>query len=264
MASANSSDLTSSPAGGTLSATHVSCYRSAVYHFLFPAKVQIGSKNKKTKKRKGGAKGKAKDDPAFANGTKLEQDQEPDDGDGENAEPHTPTEEANAPDHTGTAPPVLVPLNRRRSANGVPPPPENDEVKLLAMDGKAARTLGQEEATPKDAADPVQRVRSPQSSPELEPEITANDAGARLEVLAQERTALKDQVAELRRELEGIQRKYDGDMDTVRHQLEERTGEKEQAETQYRNLLGKVNTIRAQLGERLKADAVGLLAPGRK
>ncbi|KAL8907898.1 MAG: hypothetical protein Q9207_001135 [Kuettlingeria erythrocarpa] len=237
MASANCSDLTSSPAGG--------------------------SKNKKIKKRKGGPKGKAKSDPAFANGTKLEQDQEPDDGDGEIAEPHTPTEEANAPDHMRTTPSVLVPLNTRGSANGVPPS-ENDEAKLLAMDGNAAVTLGQEEAIPAGVADSVRRVRSPQSSPEPDPEITANDAGARLEVLAQERTALKDQVAELRRELEGIQRKYDGDIDTVRHQLDERTGEKEQAETQYRNLLGKVNTIRTQLGERLKADAEDLAqAKGR-
>ncbi len=232
-------------------------------HFLLPAKVQIGSKNKKIKKRKGGAKGKAKGDPDFANGTKLEHDQEPDGGDGEDAVPHTPTVEANAPDHTRTAPTVLEPLEGRGSANGVPPS-ENDEAKLLAMDGKAAGRLRQEEARSEDAADSVQRVYSPQSSPEPDPETKANDAGARFEVLAQERMALKDQVAELRRELEGIQQKYDGDMDTVRHQLDEITGEKEQAQTQYRNLLGKVNTIRTQLGERLKADAVGLLAPGRK
>lgn len=85
----------------------------------------------------------------------------------------------------------------------------------------------------------------------------ADDTGARLEALALERSALRDEVTQLRESLEKIQAKHDEDMTMIRSELEERNGEKEHAETQYRNLLGKVNTIRSQLGERLKADAVG-------
>lgn len=45
-------------------------------------------------------------------------------------------------------------------------------------------------------------------------------------------------------------------LESLKAQLQEAESAKENAETQYRSLLGKVNTIRSQLGERLKADAV--------
>ena len=73
-----------------------------------------------------------------------------------------------------------------------------------------------------------------------------------------ERAALREEVAQVRRSLEEIQEKHEDELGCIREQLADTQGEKEQAETQYRNLLGKVNTIRSQLGERLKADAVGL------
>ncbi len=86
--------------------------------------------------------------------------------------------------------------------------------------------------------------------------VFSDDTEARLDALAKERTALRDEVAQLRRSLEQIQGKHEKDIGTVRAQLEETQGEKEHAEAQYRSLLGRVNTIRSQLGERLKADAV--------
>ena len=85
------------------------------------------------------------------------------------------------------------------------------------------------------------------------------DIEASLDALARERSALRDEVTQLRRSLEQIQGKHDQELGTVREQLQETQGEKEHAETQYRNLLGKVNTIRSQLGERLKADAVRII-----
>ena len=87
---------------------------------------------------------------------------------------------------------------------------------------------------------------------------TATDTDARLEALVNERAALRIEVAQVRRSLEEIQGKYQDEMGVLRKQLAGTQAEKDQAETQYRNLLGKVNTIRSQLGERLKADAVGL------
>lgn len=80
----------------------------------------------------------------------------------------------------------------------------------------------------------------------------------RLEALVNERDALREEVAQARRSLEEIQEKHEEDLGGIREQLADTQGEKEQAESQYRNLLGKVNSIRSQLGERMKADAEDL------
>lgn len=85
--------------------------------------------------------------------------------------------------------------------------------------------------------------------------ISSND-NDELETLAKERDALRDEVAQVRKALEEIQDKHEEEIVGMREQLAETKGEKDQAETQYRGLLGKVSTIRSQLGERLKADAV--------
>lgn len=95
--------------------------------------------------------------------------------------------------------------------------------------------------------------------PQMSTSISSNgDTEARLDALARERDVLREEVAQLRRSLEEIQEKHEEDLISFREQLEETRGEKEHAETQFRNLLGKVNTIKSQLGDRLKADAVGL------
>ena len=91
----------------------------------------------------------------------------------------------------------------------------------------------------------------------IESPVSSGDTEARLEALANERSALREEVAQLRRSLEEIQGKHEVELGTVREQLEETQSEKEHADAQYHNLLGKVNGIRSQLGERLKADAVG-------
>ncbi len=85
---------------------------------------------------------------------------------------------------------------------------------------------------------------------------TSLDTEERIEAYAINRDSLREEVAELRRSLEEIQVKHQQELGVVREQLEETQGQKDHAETQYRNLLGKVNTIKSQLGERLKADAV--------
>ena len=87
-----------------------------------------------------------------------------------------------------------------------------------------------------------------------------NDTEARFDVLARERAALRDEVSQLRKSLEEIRGKHEEELGSIREQLEDTQSGKEHAETQYRNLLGKVNTIKSQLGERLKADAVYMLS----
>jgi hypothetical protein len=75
---------------------------------------------------------------------------------------------------------------------------------------------------------------------------------------------------ELRKNLESIQSKHEGqgtegaesnqeELQSLREELEEANESKEHFETQYNNLLGRVNTIKTTLGNRLKADAVGLM-----
>jgi len=104
---------------------------------------------------------------------------------------------------------------------------------------------------------PSEITTTSNGSPQRRKESLADsDAASRLEVLAEERDALRAEVTELRKSLEDIQVKHEEDVAGLREQLEETQSGKDHAETQYRNLLGKVNTIRSQLGERLKADAV--------
>ena len=86
----------------------------------------------------------------------------------------------------------------------------------------------------------------------------ADDTKARFDALVKDRDILHTEVTELRESLEEFQSKHEMELEAMREQLQETQGEKEEAEEQYQNLLGKVNTIKAQLGERLKADAEDL------
>ena len=102
---------------------------------------------------------------------------------------------------------------------------------------------------------------SPISEAVLEhPEPASNEATeARLDALARDRSALRDEVAQLRKSLEELQEKHAEELGSLRSELEETQSEKEHTESQYHNLLGRVNTIKSQLGERLKSDAVSIL-----
>lgn len=108
----------------------------------------------------------------------------------------------------------------------------------------------------------------------------STDTNGRFEAMSQEREALRAEVEHLRRSLEDIQQKHTTEVSSIKSQhaeelsslleshseevstikvqhttkLEEVVSAKEHAESQYQNLLGRVNTIRASLGERLKAD----------
>ncbi|KAF2466957.1 uncharacterized protein BDR25DRAFT_71696 [Lindgomyces ingoldianus] len=85
-----------------------------------------------------------------------------------------------------------------------------------------------------------------------------SDAAARLDALAKERDTLRQEVTELRKSLESIQEKHEEETSNLQSELDEANESKEHFETQYRNLLGRVNTIKSSLGDRLKADAARL------
>ena len=89
-------------------------------------------------------------------------------------------------------------------------------------------------------------------------EFSSTDNHARLGAMVKERESLREEVAEVRKSLEEMRERHEVEMSNIREQLSQTEEGKEHAETQYQNLLGKVNTIRSQLGERLKADAVRL------
>lgn len=139
--------------------------------------------------------------------------------------------------------------------NGVPS--RNDGAQQLTMHGKEAGKPVENGTEVDEHTASQERAQRNHVRPISDSMDVISNTEARLEVLAQERAALKDQVSDLRRSLEEVQMKHQEGMSIVRTQLNERNSEKEHAETQYRKLLGKVNTIRSQLGERLKADAVG-------
>ena len=109
------------------------------------------------------------------------------------------------------------------------------------------------------------------------------DPSSRFEAMSQEREALRAEVEQLRKSLEDIQGKHSQEISSIKNQhadelskhteevsaaqnqhtedlaairteLEDTQAAKEQAETQYQHLLGRINTIKASLGERLKAD----------
>jgi len=78
-----------------------------------------------------------------------------------------------------------------------------------------------------------------------------SDTTARFDALVKDRDALRTEVTHLRQSLEALQSKHDRDLESVKGQLQDTQNEKDEAQEQYQNLLGKVNTIRSQLGERL-------------
>jgi uncharacterized coiled-coil DUF342 family protein len=81
---------------------------------------------------------------------------------------------------------------------------------------------------------------------------------ARFDALVKDRDALRTEVTQLRQSLEALQSKHEKDLESLNDQLQDTQTEKDEAQEQYQSLLGKVNTIRSQLGERLKADAVSI------
>ncbi|KAH8685518.1 hypothetical protein BGZ60DRAFT_440556 [Tricladium varicosporioides] len=141
------------------------------------------------------------------------------------------------------------------------------------------------------AVDPSIRGSAPtQGKADRRPENKTpdtSDTSSRLEAMSQEREALRVEVEQLRRSLEDIQGRHSEEISAIKEQhademetvktkhteeistikdqlteevtsiraeLQETETAKEHAETQYQHLLGRVNTIKASLGERLKAD----------
>ena len=103
-----------------------------------------------------------------------------------------------------------------------------------------------------------------ESNPADFSQFPKDDTREQLETMSSDRDALRDEVTKLREALARVQTTHQEELTAAQERLEESQNEKEEAETQYQTLLGKVGTIKAQLGERLKADAVSQSWPRRE
>lgn len=86
----------------------------------------------------------------------------------------------------------------------------------------------------------------------------APDSEDRFEALVRDRDSLRAEVTDLRKSLEEIQSKHRSDMDALQGKLGDVETKRDHAESQFQKLMERVNTIKSQLGERLKEDAVRL------
>lgn len=120
-----------------------------------------------------------------------------------------------------------------------------------------------EQPAPPPKQNGSQRTPSPSKPADAHPpDAREADAGsdpsARLEAMQQDRDNLRNEVSQMRQALEQLRTDHTDELSNVRDELSQTQHGKEVAENQYRVLLEKVNTIRSQLGERLKADAAEL------
>ncbi|KAK5152284.1 hypothetical protein LTS14_008661 [Recurvomyces mirabilis] len=194
------------------------------------------SASKKKKKSKKKANGRAPDaaESAQANGVKHEAGQDADEDDDDDDVPETLRVVKLSEDtlHMPSSPPAPAsPIEARD------PPTQNGA-----------------QQSPQQKVEQDERETVPPSEPDASapaPDSLPSETTARLDALQQERDLLREEVTRLRQSLESIQTLHS----EQRTELEQTQQGKENAELQYRNLLGKVNTIRSQLGERLKQDA---------
>lgn len=89
----------------------------------------------------------------------------------------------------------------------------------------------------------------------------AQQSKDRFDTLIRDRDSLRAEVTDMRKSLEEIQSKHRTEMESLQQKLDDAESKKEHAESQFQKLLERVNTIKSQLGERLKEDAVSSAQP---
>ncbi|MDI1487240.1 MAG: hypothetical protein OHK93_006509 [Ramalina farinacea] len=203
-----------------------------------------GPKSKKNKKKKSVKNKQVNGENTKLNGVKDEVQHEEEDGALE-TEMQSPTDHSTPPSPGALEKPNVDVLPNGKDEHGSTPLDDDDSVESSLLQQTPSRPQVQME----DAAE-TPTFPASNSSPQ-----PIDDTDTRLARLHEEREALRIELAEVRRSLEALQERHEADAQEMQVQLTDANNKKEQAETQHRNLLGKVNTIRSQLGDRLKADA---------
>ncbi|TKA71482.1 hypothetical protein B0A55_06942 [Friedmanniomyces simplex] len=198
-------------------------------------------KKRKSKKKPNGKAAGAIEVPG-TNGTRTEGAADVDDEDDEDEGTESPIKRA-IPSHLHDEDTLHMPSSPPEPSSPIErnePPAQTGAQKSPQAD-EAERHTHQEDANTRE--------------PELEPQAVPPETAARLDAMQQERDNLRDEVSKLRQSLESLTTQHENELSGVKDELEQSQQAKEHAEAQYRSLLGKVSTIRSQLGERLKQDA---------
>ncbi|OXV06503.1 hypothetical protein Egran_05727 [Elaphomyces granulatus] len=133
-----------------------------------------------------------------------------------------------------------------------------EETKGESTDGPDSKEAPYGEDESFNASD---RTDSPDGQITADSELsvpTSINSESRFDALVRDRDCLRVEVTEMRKSLENIQLKHQEEMGILQQNLDESESKKEHAEHQFQKLLERVNTIKSQLGERLKEDAVCL------
>ncbi|KAI0445564.1 hypothetical protein F4803DRAFT_135604 [Xylaria telfairii] len=154
--------------------------------------------------------------------------------------------------------------NNKKKKNATKTKPVEDGVKApeLAKNGELHNDDGDqsddddESVVNVTAADQKDYVNGHAASPSTNghpPEHSSfdPDTTARLDAMTKEREALKAEVEELRKQLEGIQTAHTQETTQLKSELEEVEAAKEQVEEQYQTLVGRVEKIKESVGNRL-------------
>lgn len=205
------------------------------------------SKNKKQKKKKIGGKNRANLDGLKPNGIKTACSGDHEHDTNDNPEPETPTDATHRSDEEfeSNHKPSELSVN---SASGLPNQPA-PIVSAEHQEEPAMRDSSGNVSSPSNLEQNGAQEHATDNAP-------SEDTDVKSEILAKECQALQDEVAQLRKSLENLQEKHQEDANDLKAQLEESQNERDHAQTQYRTLLGRVNTIKSQFAERLRADAV--------
>ena len=203
----------------------------------------VAAKSKKHKKKRGG-KAKPNGDTSKTNGVTDSNKSNQHEDEEDEQESQTPSE------------PPSSPLKSSHEQN-------QSFVNGVHQQPSQSKDTGFEEAAdvvPNPDSDSPTEPREESTTNEMPAPAEAashtSDADAGLKAMAEERDSLRAEVARFRESLKAVEEKHEQELATLREQLVETQEGKNQAEAQYKGLLGKVSTIRSQLGERLKADAV--------
>ncbi|OJJ83299.1 uncharacterized protein ASPGLDRAFT_384006 [Aspergillus glaucus CBS 516.65] len=187
-----------------------------------------GAKSKKNKKNKAAAKAKEEAGDQNTENGHLEENTE-----------------RQSDDEAPVSNPQGTPAN---SING-------KSVNNIATEKTASNEDDRDDDSDGESAATTKNDTQQQAKSDAEPPALDAQSKNRFDALVRDRDSLRAEVTDMRKSLEEIQSKHRADMEALQQRVDDAESEKGQAETQYQKLLERVNTIKAQLGERLKEDA---------